>query len=92
MSGDLREFFRWNIRPIARLIERHARQSKKEQGATARSGKITRRRDDVYEAKMDDAVDEPEKKNCTFLFKRRKIRSNAARKRKEADDDDGESR
>lgn len=47
-------------------------------------------RDDVYGAKMDDTVREPEKKNCTFLFKRRKIRSNAARKRKVADDDDSE--
>jgi hypothetical protein len=42
------------------------------------------------EAKMDDAVREPEKKNCTFLFKKRKIKSNA-RKRKTADDDNGKS-
>lgn len=41
---------------------------------------------------MDDAVQQPEKKNCTFLFKRRKIRGNASRKRKEADGDDGEHR
>ncbi|KAL0129090.1 hypothetical protein PUN28_004048 [Cardiocondyla obscurior] len=40
---------------------------------------------------MDDAVQEPEKKNCTFLFKRRKARSNATRKRKEADDSDDSS-
>ncbi|XP_012523476.1 E3 ubiquitin-protein ligase RNF113A isoform X1 [Monomorium pharaonis] len=40
---------------------------------------------------MDDAVQEPEKKNCTFLFKRRKIHSNATRKRKEADSNDDSS-
>ncbi|EZA59678.1 hypothetical protein DMN91_005431 [Ooceraea biroi] len=40
---------------------------------------------------MDDAIHEPEKKNCTFLFKRRKNRSSAARKRKGADDDDDSS-
>lgn len=45
----------------------------------------------VYESNMDDAVQEPEKKNCTFLFKRRRIRSNATRKRKESDGSDGES-
>ncbi|KAH0944968.1 hypothetical protein HN011_008805 [Eciton burchellii] len=39
---------------------------------------------------MDDAVREPEKKNCTFLFKKRKIKSNA-RKRKTADDDNDSS-
>jgi len=37
---------------------------------------------------MDDAIEEPEKKNCTFLFKRRKIRNNATRKRKGTDGDD----
>lgn len=54
-----------------------------------------RRRDGVYvrppvftlRTNMDDAIEEPEKKNCTFLFKRRKIRSNATRKRKGTDDD-----
>lgn len=45
----------------------------------------------VYETNMDDAVQESERKNCTFLFKRRKIRSNVTRKRKEADGSDGES-
>lgn len=45
--------------------------------------------DSVYETNMDDAVQQPEKKNCTFLFKRRKIRNNATRKRKEADGNDG---
>lgn len=40
---------------------------------------------------MDDAIEEPKRKNCTFLFKKRKIRSNATRKRKEADGSDGES-
>ncbi|XP_032669328.1 E3 ubiquitin-protein ligase RNF113A [Odontomachus brunneus] len=40
---------------------------------------------------MDDAVQQSEKKNCTFLFKRRKIRSNATRKRKEADSNDESS-
>ncbi|XP_011701889.1 PREDICTED: RING finger protein 113A [Wasmannia auropunctata] len=45
----------------------------------------------VYETNMEDAVQEPEKKNCTFLFKRRKIRSNATRKRKGADGSDDSS-
>ncbi|XP_011175183.1 E3 ubiquitin-protein ligase RNF113A [Solenopsis invicta] len=45
----------------------------------------------VYESNMDDAVQEPEKKNCTFLFKRRRIRSNATRKRKESDGSDDSS-
>ncbi|KMQ91339.1 putative ring finger protein 113a [Lasius niger] len=40
---------------------------------------------------MDDAVQAPEKKNCTFLFKKRKIRSNATRRRKEADGGDDSS-
>ncbi|XP_077279036.1 RING finger protein mdlc isoform X2 [Temnothorax americanus] len=40
---------------------------------------------------MDDAIQEPERKNCTFLFKRRKICSNATRKRKEADGSDDSS-
>ncbi|KYQ52982.1 hypothetical protein ALC60_07708 [Trachymyrmex zeteki] len=40
---------------------------------------------------MDDAVQEPEKKNCTFLFKRRKIRNNATRKRRGADGSDDSS-
>ncbi|KYN02568.1 PREDICTED: RING finger protein 113A [Cyphomyrmex costatus] len=40
---------------------------------------------------MDDAVQEPEKKNCTFLFKRRKIRNNATRKRRGADGSDNSS-
>lgn len=40
---------------------------------------------------MDDAVQSSEKKNCTFLFKKRKIRNNAARRRKEADNDDDSS-
>ncbi|XP_029671406.1 E3 ubiquitin-protein ligase RNF113A [Formica exsecta] len=40
---------------------------------------------------MDDAVEPPEKKNCTFLFKKRKIRSNATRRRKEANGGDDSS-
>ncbi|XP_011861458.1 PREDICTED: RING finger protein 113A [Vollenhovia emeryi] len=40
---------------------------------------------------MDDAVREPERKNCTFLFKRRKIRGSAARKRRGADGGDDSS-
>jgi len=54
-------------------------------------GRCLRAFTSVYETKMDDTVQEPEKKNCTFLFKRRKIRSNATRKRKGADGSDGES-
>lgn len=45
----------------------------------------------TLQTNMEDAVQEPEKKNCTFLFKRRKNRSSATRKRKEADGSDGES-
>ncbi|XP_029175977.1 E3 ubiquitin-protein ligase RNF113A [Nylanderia fulva] len=45
----------------------------------------------IYEPNMDDAVQSPEKKNCTFLFKKRKIRNNAARRRKEADNADDSS-
>ena len=44
----------------------------------------------VYETNMDDTVQEPERKNCTFLFKRRKIHKNATRKRRGADGSDGE--
>lgn len=40
---------------------------------------------------MDDAVQQPEKKNCTFLFKKRKIRSSATRQRKEKDDNNDSS-
>lgn len=39
---------------------------------------------------MDDAIEEPKGKNA-FLFKKRKIRSNVTRKRKEADGSDGEA-
>lgn len=38
---------------------------------------------------MEDAESQTDKKNCTFLFKRRKIRSAAARKRKTANDEEG---
>ena len=38
---------------------------------------------------MEDAESNTDKKNCTFLFKRRKIRSTAARKRKTANDGNG---
>nr|XP_012220675.1 PREDICTED: RING finger protein 113A [Linepithema humile] len=40
---------------------------------------------------MDDTVQQPEKKNCTFLFKKRKIRSNATRQRKEGGDNNDSS-
>ncbi|KAG5329796.1 R113A protein, partial [Acromyrmex charruanus] len=45
----------------------------------------------VYETNMDDTVQEPERKNCTFLFKRRKIHKNATRKRKGANGSDDSS-
>ncbi|XP_071567761.1 E3 ubiquitin-protein ligase RNF113A isoform X1 [Temnothorax nylanderi] len=45
----------------------------------------------TLQTNMDDAIQEPERKNCTFLFNRRKIRSNATRKRKEADGSDDSS-
>lgn len=38
---------------------------------------------------MEDAESKTDKKNCTFLFKRRKIRSTAARKRKIGNDENG---
>lgn len=40
---------------------------------------------------MEDVEAKTDKKNCTFLFKRRKIRSSAARKRKGINDDDESS-
>lgn len=76
-----------------RVVERKqsetTRQTWLDEGVS--EGRCLRAFTSVYETNMDDAVQEPEKKNCTFLFKRRKIRSNATRKRKGADGSDGES-
>ncbi|XP_029039069.1 E3 ubiquitin-protein ligase RNF113A [Osmia bicornis bicornis] len=45
----------------------------------------------VYKTNMEDAEPKTDKKNCTFLFKRRKIRSAATRKRKATSDEDESS-
>lgn len=40
----------------------------------------------VYKTNMEDVQQETDKKNCTFLFKKRKVRSKVSRKRKGLDD------
>ncbi|XP_047366552.1 E3 ubiquitin-protein ligase RNF113A [Vespa velutina] len=42
----------------------------------------------VYKTNMEDVQQEADKKNCTFLFKKRKIRSKVSRKRKGLDDNE----